>query len=92
MTKIHLQANSGLRREPMAMCASRMTGQGTVMNNNRRSYVGMCSEIVRLDAFKAAPEADRCAHCCDQLLIRRNAQRREKGKNPVARYNEGWDQ
>lgn len=92
MTKIHLQANKGERREPMAMCSTRRNSDGTVRNNGRQTYVGMRSDIVKFDAFKAAPAMNRCAHCCDILLERRNIQRKKEGKIPVNHYNQGWEQ
>lgn len=91
MSKVHLQANAGNTREPMAMCATQYNAAGKIMDNRRSTYVGMTSAIVRLDALKATPAADRCAHCCDILLVRRNLQRKAKGKAPVKSYNEGWE-
>lgn len=92
MTKTHLQANKGEIREPMAMCATQMTGVGKVRNNSRRTYVSMRSEIVKLDAFKTTPAHNRCAHCCDIFLERRNIWRKKNGKAPVEHYNDGWEQ
>lgn len=89
MAKIHLQANTGARREPMAMCSTYLTAQGTVKNNHRRSYVGMSSAIVSMKEFAAASEADRCAHCCDIGLARRNRQRKLNGKEPISHVCEG---
>jgi len=92
MAKVHLQGNAGLRREPMAMCSTRLTANGTVVNNNRRSYVGMGSQIMKLGEWKKIPEEHRCAHCCDIYLERRNIIRKEKGLEPVKAYNEKWDE
>lgn len=92
--KVHLQGNAGKTREAMALCSIQYvsTADGIkARNNSRRSYVGMASEVVRFEEFKAAPEADRCAHCCTALLPMRNRQRAAKGLPPVTRYNEGWD-
>lgn len=95
MAKVHLQANSGENREPMAYCSARWVlnaqGQVRVRDNGRRSYVGMGSPIVNLEGFKATPATDRCAHCCDKLLERRNIKRKAEGKDPVAAYNHGWE-
>lgn len=90
MSKVHLQSNKGLKRGPMALCASRLNSEGKRINNNRRTYVGMASVIVPLEQFKATSAADRCAHCCDILLPTRNRQRALLGKPPVMTYDEGW--
>lgn len=81
--KTHLAANKGINREFFAVCASRLTGRGTVVNNSRRTYAYMASEIVDFEGFKATPAADRCAHCVQVGLDRRNRQRRIKGLAPV---------
>ncbi len=91
MAKVHYQANKGIRREPMALCSTRMNAKGNVEDNGRRSYVGMSSPIVMPDVFKATPAADRCAHCCDRLLEVRNFLRKRDGKPPIKAYNEGWE-
>lgn len=91
MTKIHLQANTGEHREPMAMCSTRVGSNGKVYNNGRKTYVGMGSEIVRISEFKLIHEATRCAHCCDILLERRNIKLKKNGMAQIARYNEGWE-
>lgn len=87
--KTHLAANKGISRALFAVCASRTTGRGTVVNNSRRTYAFMSSEIVDFAGFKATPAADRCAHCVDIGLQRRNRVRREKGLAPVACLFEG---
>lgn len=81
--KIHLQANKGITQAAFALCASKPVGNGKVNRNSRSSYQFMSSEIVGIDTFKATPAANRCAHCCEQYLIKRNRMRAEKGWKPV---------
>lgn len=87
--KTHLAANKGINRALFAVCASRMTASGKVNNNSRRTYAYMASEIVRFEAFKATPAAERCAHCVDMAVAHRNRQRHDKGLPPVKTLFEG---
>lgn len=84
MAKIHLRANklTGENRA-RSICASKVVN-GKVYNNSRATYRFMASEIVGLDEFKNLPENDRCAHCMEAGLIKRNTERRAKGLAPVS--------
>lgn len=82
--KIHLQANKALNQDPYAVCASRPAGNGKVRKNSRRTYAFMASEIVHYADFKNVPAADRCAHCMDMGLEKKNRARKAKGQ-PLAK-------
>lgn len=85
MTKVHLIANKLTGTNvAYALCASQPVGNGKVRRNSRSSYQFMASEIVDEASFKATPAADRCAHCVEQYLIKRNKRRAAKGWAPVA--------
>lgn len=82
--KVHLIANKLTGSNvAYALCASKPVGNGKVRRNSRSSYQFMASELVPLEGFKATPAADRCAHCVEQYLIKRNKARAEKGWKPV---------
>lgn len=70
MTKVHLQANAAETQAAYSFCASRLTHDGKVRHNNRRTYAAMGSKIVRGVEFTETPAADRCAHCMDVLTQR----------------------
>lgn len=87
MAKIHIAANTGLNMAIFSRCASVLNQNGTVRFNGRRSYRYMSSTIVSgVEAFKAVPEADRCAHCMDVGLRHRNIRRKAKGLTPVTSF------
>lgn len=83
--KIHLIANKLTGTNvAYALCASKPVGNGKVRRNSRSSYQFMSSEMVDIEGFKETPAADRCAHCVEQYLIKRNKARAAKGWAPVA--------
>lgn len=87
MAKIHLRANKLTgENEARALCASKSLGNGTNSNNSRNTYRFMASEIVSPEEFRATPIADRCAHCLQAGLTKKNAQRREKGLPPTETF------
>lgn len=87
MTKIHLRANKLTGdNKARALCASKSIGNGKTINNSRSTYRFMTSEIVSPEEFRATPIADRCAHCLQAGLTKKNAQRREKGLPPTETF------
>lgn len=58
-------------------------------NNNRGYKFGL--RVAMAKEFRAAPLADRCAHCEQIYLDLRNKQRKAKGLAPVATPFEGLD-
>lgn len=89
--KIHLRRNKLTdTNSAIAACAARSIGNGKCLPNSRTTYRFMASEIVGPKEFRDTSHQDRCAHCVDAGLILMNKQRREKGKAPVATFNEGW--
>lgn len=83
-SKVHLIANKLTGTNvAYALCASKPAGKGLVRRNSRSSYQFMSSEMVDEATFKATPAADRCAHCVEQYLIKRNKNRAAKGLKPI---------
>jgi hypothetical protein len=64
-------------------CATKgQTASGRIIRNSRATYQFMGADSVSPDEFRAAPEADRCAHCCDRFTPMINA-RRAKSNKPL---------
>lgn len=62
-------------------CATRgQRADGTLIRNARRCYQYMGTIAVDPEAFRAAPAADRCAHCCGRFTPMMNARRTKSGK------------
>lgn len=50
-------------------------------HNSRRSYATIpASHIVNPEEFRATPDADRCAHCCERFTETMNRRRALSGK------------
>lgn len=85
MSKVHLRGNKALNGQAeMAICATRSIGNGKVVYNDRSTYARMSSKIVGYVEFKDTPAANRCAHCMEEGLIRKNMARKAKGQ-PLAK-------
>ncbi len=91
--KYHLRANKGTNgQQYYSRCAARTTSASKVNRNHRDVYQNIQQErIVQAFDFKDVPADQRCAHCMDQGLIARNAQRRAKGLPPVKHLFEGYE-
>lgn len=89
MAKIHLAANKGNDgAELYALCASKSLGNGTCVKNSRKTYVEMRSVILSAAEYKKTPSSDRCSHCEQMGLTKRNKQRAAKGLPPVNSFDE----
>lgn len=83
--KTHLRAN---KEKPgilnYACCASKIVSQGMINKNNRNTYLDIDQKyIVDILEFEKTPENQRCSHCMNIGLERRNKQRKLKGLQPV---------
>ncbi len=86
--KIHLRTNVATSSRVMTACSSTTAGTGKVRNNSRASYRNiLAAYAVTPDEFRTTPDADRCAHCCDQFLSVMNRRRAASGK-PL--YKNAW--
>jgi hypothetical protein len=89
MSKVHLAANKGVNGDQVyAICASKSLGDGQCKKNNRDTYINMSSPILKPSEYKKIPLVDRCAHCEQIGLERRNAQRKQKGLPPVETFDQ----
>lgn len=88
--KVHIRANKAETHAPMALCATRIVGNGTVRYNNRRSYAFMASEIVSIKEAALLPQNEVCAHCSELALSFRNKIRAKNGKTLVNDWREGY--
>jgi hypothetical protein len=48
------------------------------------------AHCVEVREFKIQPENEVCSYCAKLFLRRRNQQRRQKGLQPVTKWNEGF--
>ncbi len=91
MSKIHLRGNAKTDTNvARAICSLKSVGNGKVRANGREKYQFMASEVVSFSAFREVPTADRCAHCVDVGLIKRNKQRKLKGWKEVERIEDAF--
>lgn len=75
--KIHLRATVGGK----TVCATRHIGNGKLRNNARATYATIpAAFIVNPDEFRAAADADRCAHCAEKFTETMNRRRARNGK------------
>ena len=65
------------------------TGAAMCGNNKRNYKYGLT--VVGVKEFRNVPAVDRCAHCEQIYLEKRNTQRRAKGLSPVSAPFEGLD-
>mgnify|MGYP003647736210 CR=1 FL=1 len=75
--KIHLR--QGINGTT-ACASSGVDKNNKVILNSRVTYRSMNAISVSPDEFRATPEADRCAHCCDRFTPVMNARRAKAGK------------
>ena len=75
--KIHLR--QGINGTTACACSG-CDKNNKVILNNRVTYRSMNTISVSPDEFRATPEADRCAHCCDRFTPMMNARRAKAGK------------
>ena len=92
MSKIHLRGNAKKEVNDVArsICSLRSMGNGKVRSNGREKYQFMASEVVSFTAFREVPSANRCAHCVDMGLIKRNKQRKSKGWKEVEKIEDAY--
>ncbi len=77
--KIHVRVGTGNNCETLPLCA-----------HNGRHYDRLPADYVKsAKEFRLSDPAERCALCMDLYLIKRNAQRKEKGLMPVETAFEG---
>ncbi len=88
--KIHLRGNASHSETWKATCSLKAIGNGMVNHNGRNTYRFMASEVVGFTAFCAANPSDRCAHCVDIGLARRNTKRKEKGWSQVNKIEDAF--
>lgn len=88
--KIHLRGNAKTSEIAHSICSLKSIGNGKVRGNGRDKYQFMASEIVGFLTFREVPAAERCAHCVDMGLIKRNAQRKAKGFSQVTNINDAF--
>jgi hypothetical protein len=88
--KIHLRGNARTEEIAKSICSLRSIGNGKVRSNGRDKYQFMASEIVGFLSFREVPHTNRCAHCCDMGLIKRNSQRKAKGWKQVDRIDDAF--
>jgi hypothetical protein len=75
--KTHLRAGVN---GTTACASSGVDKNNNVILNNRVTYRLMGTVSVSPDEFRATPEADRCAHCCDRFTPMMNQRRAKSGK------------
>jgi hypothetical protein len=91
MSKIHLRGNAKTDTNvARSICSLQSMGNGKVRANGREKYRFMASEVVSFTVFREVPSADRCAHCVDMGLIKRNKQRKAKGWKEVERIEDAY--
>lgn len=90
MAKIHLRGNARHEEVARSICSLKSIGNGKVASNGRDKYRFMASEIVGFLTFREVPANERCAHCCDMGLIKRNSQRKAKGFSKVTNINDAF--
>ena len=89
--KIHLRGNAKSDTNiAKSMCSLRSIGNGKVRFNSRNTYSFMASEIVGFLTFRELSSTERCAHCVDMGLAKRNSQRKAKGWQPVERIEDAF--
>ena len=92
MSKIHLRGNAKKEANDVArsICSLRSIGNGKVRANGREKYQFMASEVVGFLTFRDVKSSDRCAHCVDMGLIKRNKQRKAKGWKEVENIEDAY--